>query len=300
MDAQLKAVQSDLITLGYLPKGSDDGTPGPKTTRAVKHFQRQAARTYRMSSATDKPDDVGAPETFKGPVTGVADPETLKEIKKWIDKKWRLPLGRFAFKKIANGTLREDVADEWTKLVSQIKGKGGTIEGPYGDTKRGLGKAKKTGASSFSFHIVGRAIDLQQELNDPPARRYQVMKDKVAGKIGYWRIYCKTDVQDGTQGKAYKKDEVKCWDFSDKKEYSLPADVYYMDLTNEIESGGMFERIQAQDGWETAYNKTEWWHFQYKPDKLDTFQDECELVGYGEKDLKNAGYSEGDMDRKPG
>jgi len=299
MDAKLKAVQADLITLGFLPKGADDGKPGNQTTRALKHFQRRARTVYRISSATNKPDDAGVADLFKGQVTGTADADTLTEIKKWLDHKWILPLGRFAFVSIANGTLREDVAAEWTNLVTAIKSKGGTIDGPYGDTKRRLGKATKTGASSFSFHIVGRAIDLQQELSNPKGRRYWVAKDVPAGS-GYWRIYCKTDQQDGKQGKSYKKDEIKYWDFYEKKEHSLPADVYFMDLTDEITSGGKFERIPAQGGWDTTYNQTEWWHFQYTPDKQETFQDECELVGYSEKALKDAGYGEADMDRRPG
>ena len=43
---------------------------------------------------------------------------------------------------------------------------------PNGDSKRGLGKATKVGARSFSFHIVGRAIDLNQALSNPSGRRY--------------------------------------------------------------------------------------------------------------------------------
>lgn len=299
MDPKVKAVQADLITLGFLPKGADDGKLGDQTARAIKHFQRRASTVYRMLVDLDTADDVSAAEIFKGAVTGVADKGTLAEIAKWIGKKWKLPLGRFKFAKIANGQLREDVATEWTKLAALIKAKGGTIDGPYGDTKRRLGKATKVGASNFSFHIVGRAIDLRQELNNLPARTYQVAKDVAAGD-GWWKIYCKTDKQDGTQGKAYKKDEIKCWEFFDKKEYSLPAGTYYLDLTNEIESGGKFECIKAQGGWNTTYNQTEWWHFQYTPDKQATFQDECELVGYSEKDLKDAGYSKDDMDRRPG
>jgi hypothetical protein len=299
MDPTLKAVQADLITLGFLPKGADDGRPGNHTTRALKHFQRRASTVYRLSSATNLADDVSDAEVFDGEVTGVADADTLTEIKKWIDHKWVLPLGRFSFTSVSNGSLREDVAKEWIALVAQIKSKGGTIDGPYGDTKRQLKKATKVGASSFSFHIVGRAIDLQQELSDNPGRRYWVTKDVPAGN-GWWRIYCKTDKQDGTQGKAHAKNEIKYWDFVERKEHSLPPDVYFMDLTDEIESGGEFERIHAQGGWATTYNQTEWWHFQYVPDKQETFQDECELVGYSEKALKDAGYSEADMDRRPG
>jgi hypothetical protein len=294
-----KAIQRNLIKLGYLPLGADDGKFGTGSQRALTRFQRHAGRTYRVSSATNKPDDVTGAETFKGQATGLVNQDTLTEIKKWIDKQWKIPIGRFAWKKIANGSLREDAADEWTKLVTKIKGLGGTIDGPYGDTKRGLGKAKKTGASSFSFHIVGRAIDLNQDLNGPPAQRYYAAKDTGSGTVGYWRIYCKAEKQDGTQGKNYEKKTVEYWDFYERKSHYLPA-AYYLDLTSEIESGGKFERIPAQSGWESTYNKAEWWHFQYKVDKQETFQDECELVGYTEKDLKNAGYSTADMDHKPG
>ena len=146
---------------------------------------------------------------------------------------------------------------------------------------------------------MGRAIDLQQELSDPRGRRYWVTKDVPAG-TGYWRIYCETDAQDGKQGKAYTRDEIKYWDFVERKQHSLPPGVYFLDLTDEIESGGKFECIHAQGGWDTTYNQTERWHFQYVPNKQETFQDEGELVGYSEKDLKNAGYSEADMDRRPG
>ena len=146
---------------------------------------------------------------------------------------------------------------------------------------------------------MGRAIDLQQELSDPRGRRYWVTKAVPAG-TGYWRIYCKTDAQDGKQGKAYTRDEIKYWDFVERKQHSLPPGVYFLDLTDEIESGGKVECIHAQGGWDTTYNQTERWHFQYVPNKQETFQDEGELVGYSEKDLKNAGYSEADMDRRPG
>jgi Putative peptidoglycan binding domain len=294
-----KSVQGDLIGLGYLSKGADDGHFGPGSQRALKRFQRHAARVYRMSSANNQPADVAAGNAFKGAATGVVDQATLDEIKSWMANKWKLPLNRFPFKKIANGTLRGDVADEWSKLVTKIKGLGGTIDGPYGDTKRHLGKASKVGASSFSFHIVGRAIDLNQGLAGPPGKRYYVAKDTGNGTIGYWRIYCTPEKQDGTQGKAFEKDAVDCWDFYSKKAYKLPPG-HYLDLTREIESDGKFERIPAQKGWEANYNQTEWWHFQYKLGKQETFLDECELVGYSEQDLKTAGYSTNDMDRRPG
>src|SRR5687768_4100265 len=109
----LKAVQADLVTLGYLPKGGDDGVWGGGSKRALKRFKRRAASSlYRMSEA-GAPADCAAGDLYKGPVDENIDQGTLDEIKKWIDKKWKVPLGRFKYKKMAGGTLREDVADEW-------------------------------------------------------------------------------------------------------------------------------------------------------------------------------------------
>ncbi|MDB4987872.1 MAG: peptidoglycan-binding protein [Myxococcaceae bacterium] len=76
---------------------------------------------------------------------------------------------------------------------------------------------------------------------------------------------------------------------------------YYVDLTQLIESSQKFERIPAQNGWQGVYNKTEWWHFQYKLEKQPTFLDEMELVGYSEAKLKAAGWASTEMlDHAPG
>ena len=291
-----KTVQANLITLGYLPAGADDGKWGGGSKRAVKRFKRRARSVYRINAAG--PADCSLANAFKEAADESVTQATLDEIVKWLGRGWKAPLGRFGIGRIGNGKLRQDVADAWIALISSVKGHGGTIEGPYGDTMRALGKAKKAGASSFSFHIVGRAVDLKQELTNRPNRRYYVAKDPTGG-VDYWRIYCTTQEQDGSQGAKYEKGKVEYWDFVDKKNIKIPEG-YYVDLTSEIEKGGLFERIPAQAGWEGTYNKTEWWHFQWKPDKQETFQDECELVGISEKDLRNAGYSVTDLDHKPG
>ncbi len=294
-----KALQAELITLGYLPKGADDGDFGKVSTRALARFQRHAARVYRLSGTTRLACDVSAAQVFKGRSDGKPDDATRAEIKKWLGNKWVLPLGRFALKKVGSFTLREDVADAWVALAARVKALGGTVDGPYGDSKRGLGKATKVGASSFSFHIVGRAIDLNQSFANPSGRRYYIARDTASDARDYWRLYCKTVNQDGTQGKKYEKGAVSCQSFQPSASFDIPAG-WYIDLTAEIEKDGLFERIPAQGGWDTNYNKSEWWHFQYAVDKQATFQDECELVGIGEAALKAAGYSVTDMDRAPG
>ena len=290
-------VQTDLIPLGYLKAGDADGKWGAGSKRALKRFKRRARTVYRISTA-GTPADCKDADAFKEIADESVTSLTLDEIAKWKNRSWKAPLGRFSVKGIGNGKLREDVADAWVALIAAVKGGGGTIEGPYGDTMRALGKAKKAGASSFSFHIVGRAIDLKQELSNRPNRRYYVAQD-VTRAGTFWRIYCTTQEQDGTQGTKFEKGKIEYWDFVEKKAVKIPEG-YYVDLTAEIEKGGLFERIPSQAGWEGTYNKTEWWHIQWKPDKQDTFQDECELVGISETALRNAGYLELDMDRKPG
>ena len=59
----------------------------------------------------------------------------------------------------------------------------------------------------------------------------------------------------------------------------------YVDLTELNESTGSFERIHAQAGWHGMYNKSEWWHSQFKKDKQPTFLDEMESIGYTEARL---------------
>ena len=116
----------------------------------------------------------------------------------------------------------------------------------------------------------------------------------------YWRIYCKAEKQDGTQGTLFKKGQVTYYSFGERREHSIPEG-HYVDLTNLIESTHTFERIKAQHGWANQYNKAEWWHFQYVLDRQPTFLDEMELIGYSEIHLRKAGWTTDAMlDHAPG
>jgi Putative peptidoglycan binding domain len=294
----VKALQGNLITLGYLPAGNADGNWGNQSKRALLRFQRRATNTYRISIDTGAPADCTAAQLYRGQATGVVDQAALDEVAKWLTKRWKAPLGRFAMASIGNGTLRSDVAAAWSTLVNSVVAKGGTLAGPYGDTKRQLGQTAKIGASSYSYHKVGRAIDIQQELSNPPnsTRRYFVERETSGGKT-FWTIWCSTPTWE--RGTKFDKGGFMYWDFVDKKNIKAPEGCY-MNLTEAITDSSDFERIPAQGGWESQYNKTEWWHFQWARDKQPTFQDECELVGISESDLRGAGYNEQGMDHKPG
>ena len=290
-------LQKHLIELNYL-SGTSDGYYGSTTKRAVLRFQRHAKRVYRMKKAGTA-DDVKT-ITFNGAANGICDHTTAQEIQNWLKNSWVLPLGRFKFVSIGNGKLRSDAAMAFNTVKSSIKSKGGTLDGPYGDTTRSIGFRKHTGGNSlYSLHYTGRAVDLQQALAGGKNQRYYVVKEMISGDT-YWRIYCKTDKQDGTQGtKIPKLKGIKYYSLFDKKMYQLP-EVYYLDITTILENNG-FIRIKSHSNWKTNSKGLEWWHYLYNKDLQKTFEDEMELVGYSEEVLRKNGWkTNAQLDHKPG
>jgi hypothetical protein len=274
----------DLITLGYLQ-------PGEPEARALQRFQRHAMRTYRKTAAGERREET---PVYAGPEDGVAHPETLAEIARWLAAGFRLPLAYFSIAKVgAWGALRQDVAQAWLDLAARITELGGTIDGPYGDTKRPLMTSISTGASKFTFHVCGRAVDLNQG-----QKRYFVAREP-RGEQTFWRIYCRTADQTGAQGRKFDAGSASFYGFAAHRELPLPRG-YYLDLTAEIERAGLFEPIHAQQGWEQNSRKAEWWHFEWTPQKQATFQDESELIGITEAQLRASGYTDADLDHPPG
>ena len=331
----VKKLQTDLITLGYLPKAKDPkqsvatGVFVPATKRAVLRFQRHARRVYRITRPAkpsavqpDEIDDVAEGDTFKGEVTGVCDHATALQIKQWLDRDWVNPVGRFRLRLLKvkgvlpRHTMREDAADVWEKIVADVASLGGVLTATrngYGDTVRDTTKsvaANKVGASSFSFHFSGRAVDIDQGFAQG-AQRYYLLHEPTETRT-YWRILCKTDLQDGSQGVWYAKDSVKyVAQVINLTKAAIPAG-YYLDMTATIEQSGKFKRIPAQTGFDDKtkkekldlrdrYNKTEWWHFQYTEGVQATFQDEMELVGFTEAFLRSKGWArDEELDHPPG
>lgn len=285
-----------LASIGYLLP--EDAMNHARVARAIKRFQRHAARPYRLP----QPDASGA-DLFRGTATGICDPLTASELIKWVEKKWRVPVGRFQLRTIQCGSgtvrLRPDAAAAWERLVSVADARGATLRGLYGDSARAVRPTSKPGTSRYSFHYCGRAVDIPQEYTGSQNHRYFVSPEPIGGHQ-FWRIYCKTERQDGSQGTLLKKGQVKHYSFGEQAEHPIPEG-HYVDLTDLIESTNAFERIKAQDGWGSHYNKAEWWHFQFVLDRQPTFLDEMELVGYSESDLRRAGWNTDAMlDHAPG
>jgi len=281
-------LSQDLTTLGYLAPDGD-------ARRSLIRFQRRAKTKYRKT-ASGQP--VEESPVYTGPVTGLvsgtAPQSTLDEIARWLQAGYRIPLGYFGLLKVANwGALRSDVADWWNASIPRIAALGATIDGPYGDTKRPLMNAISDGASKYSFHICGRAVDLNQ--GEP---RYYVVHEP-RGAESWWRIYCKTQDQTGTQGELLAAGALAVYHFWNNQESPIPAG-YYFDLTAELEGGEQFERIRSQEGWQQDTRRAEWWHYQWVPDQQATFQDEAELIGITESELRAFGYADADLDHVPG
>jgi hypothetical protein len=149
-----------------------------------------------------------------------------------------LPLGRFHLNAITVGSsqlrLREDAALAWSAIVQLATSKGATLGGTYGDSARPVRPSSKLGTSRHSFHYSGRAVDIAQEFTLSANHRYWIVKEP-KGPLTYWRIWCKTDKQDGSQGVQIKRHTKKWWDFARATENWIPEG-YYLDLTALIES----------------------------------------------------------------
>ncbi len=295
------AVQRDLITLGYLKAGADDGNFGPGMDRAIRRFQRHAKRSFRFANNIRMD---GVP--WVGTVTGICDASTGREIQSWVTKKQRLPVGVYSLVDIDGGMLRNDVAKLWQTAIDDVKKKGGTLlpaagtKHKYSDTIRHAKNGfKHTGGNSKrSLHYTGRAIDLSMDPAGGKGQIWWTIKEDV-GSETFWRLLCKTEQQDGSQGTKVEAKSKKYYElYHNEGLRNMPAG-YYMDLTDELSSHG-FDRIPSQAGWESTPKKQEWWHFHYAVDLQETFLDEMELIGVTEDVLKKAGWTEEDMDKKPG
>lgn len=140
---------------------------------------------------------------------------------------------------------------------------------------------------------------MNQGLAGGRGQRYYVVKELVGADV-YWRIYCKTDLQDGTQGKKIlKTQKIKYYIFWNNTEADLP-EAYYLDITATLKMAG-FIRIKAHSDWITNKKASEWWHFHYNKNLQATFQDEMELLGYNEATLRKNGWdTDLKLDKKPG
>jgi hypothetical protein len=128
-------------------------------------------------------------------------------------------------------------------------------KGP-GDTVRGMSeKTEKPGASNFSWHKTGRAIDINQNL------KWVIVNEPAADGMKF-RIYLektKTMIGQSRHERTFTKEEKP--DFSVNPHGNNVFQKTYIDVTETLTDHG-FTRIPAQEGWEHTRDKREWWHYE--------------------------------------
>ncbi len=124
------------------------------------------------------------------------------------------------------------------------------------------------GQPSQSWNQAGRAFDItyQDALAFEP--RIEVVREDI-GPETYWRVYIRTELQDGSQGKPLRQ---RPWDFrarfgAEPRYYDeggrLKDEIpegYYLDLTALAADYG-WERVPASTNWRTYFPGIRFWHF---------------------------------------
>lgn len=105
--------------------------------------------------------------------------------------------------------------------------------------------SNKDGVANRSWHKTGRAFDYDQECPN------LILVSEIKNGKQYFRTYLICAKQDGTLGKKQT--------LRDMRGFTKTAFVF--DFTEAAERVG-FKRIPAWNGWQTKYNRREFWHYQ--------------------------------------
>lgn len=149
--------------------------------------------------------------------------------------------------------MHRDAAEAFDRLRSQILDLAGfDFLAKCGDIFRPANfKTSKDGVAHQSWHKTGRAFDYDQT-----SSALVIVSEPKGGKQ-YFRTYLKCKKQDGTLGKKLT--------VRDMRGYNVTA--WLVDFTAIAESLN-FMRIPAWSGWQSKYNRREFWHYQFTPKGL--------------------------------
>lgn len=144
--------------------------------------------------------------------------------------------------------MHKDAASAFARLRQiVIDGSGVDFLARCGDIFRPAGfRSSKDGVAMRSWHKTGRAFDYDQE-----SKAIVIVSEPRGGKQ-YFRTYLKCSDQSGKLG------ELKTLRGYNGGSYSG----YVFDFTKAAEDLG-FKRIPAWNGWQSRYNRREFWHYQY-------------------------------------
>jgi TolB protein len=140
-----------------------------------------------------------------------------------------------------------------------------------GNTWRPMNHIARDGQSRRSYHVAGRAVDINQEPFQQAGVPTTIVREDIGG-VTYWRVYIKAKNQDGSMGEPLREAP---WALATgTAEGGAPMVTippgYYVDFTTLAKDYG-WERVRAIWQWRSYYPDVEWWHFQ-KTDGLPWWQ----------------------------
>ncbi len=151
-----------------------------------------------------------------------------------------------------------------------------------GNTWRPMNHIPRDGQSRRSYHVAGRAVDINQEPFQSSDNSTVIVREDIGG-VTYWRVFIKARNQDGSMGEPLREAPwlLQVGTAEGGKPMDKIPSGYYIDFTTLAKDYG-WERVRAIWRWRSFYPDVEWWHFQ-KTDGLPWW-DAMEQV-YTEKDI---------------
>ncbi|HKZ84799.1 MAG TPA: hypothetical protein VJ793_14175 [Anaerolineae bacterium] len=159
--------------------------------------------------------------------------------------------------------LSDAVDDSFRALRARVQQETGSdYLAVLGSSWRPMNHTPREGQSRRSYHVAGRAIDIDQTPYNNGGDRIVFVREDI-GSVTYWRVYIRARQQDGSQGEPLREAP---WDLDIGAEtggrpMSRIPPGYYVDFTTLAADYG-WERVRAIWRWRSFYPDVEWWHFQ--------------------------------------
>lgn len=166
--------------------------------------------------------------------------------------------------------LNDRVDDSFLALRERLIAEAGwDVLGRLDQMFASLDEQPLPGQPRQSWHQAGRAFDLPYRDVLAFEPRIEVVREDV-GTETYWRVYVKTDAQDGTQGQPLRdlpwdfrarfEGDPQYYDEGGKPKDAIPAG-YYVDFTALAADYG-WQRVPALDNWRTYFQGIRFWQFE--------------------------------------
>ncbi len=188
--------------------------------------------------------------------------------------------------------LSDRVDDSFRALRQRVKEETGwDFLSILGSAWRPMDHTPRPGQSRMSWHVCGRAIDVNQDYYDRDDPLIMLVREDI-GNETYWRVFIRAAQQDGTMGEPLR---VAPWDLKAREQDGLPAVQggmlmervpagYYVDFTTLAADYG-WERVSALYRWRYYWPDIEWWHFRHS-DGMDWWA--CMLEIYTPEEIEES------------